>query len=517
MGSLRGVLAVFVVVAGASLWGMVSAAGAASVSLISGESPFAGCSTPAVSDQLFVNAEVEPDVAANPARPRNLIAVWQQDRWGAGGANGIAAGYSFDGGRTWGETPLPFSVCATGGVAYDRASDPAVSFGPDGTAYAIGLSFDLTTPRSAVVAAVSKDGGRSWSGPLPIATDQTGGFDKEWITADPVHAGTAYAVWDNLLVDPTTGHYTGPSLFSKTTDYGQTWSTPVAIAATGADEQSLGNQIRVDRGTGRLYDIYGFYSCTCASIPQVAYVTSDDGGASWSAQHVISAMLPVGVVQPGTGAPVRSGSFPVSAISPTGQVYVAWQDSRFSGGSYDEIAISSTKDGGESWSVPQRVNRPTGRAAFTPSIAVSSSGTVGVAYYDLRRDNIFDAVFSADYWGTTSRDGMHFTGDHHLAGSFDLLTAPFAFGFFVGDYEGLTAIRNDFVAVFAQTNCTTSGCESNPTDIYSAHFGARAGSQASSNLNTASAPSTVAIRNASATTAVLKGARPASTGRHTAR
>jgi hypothetical protein len=66
---------------------------------VSGESPYASCSAADAGDTLFPNAEVEPDVASNPARRNNLIAVWQQDRWSGGGAHGLMAGYSFDGGR----------------------------------------------------------------------------------------------------------------------------------------------------------------------------------------------------------------------------------------------------------------------------------------------------------------------------------------------------------------------------------------------------------------------------------
>lgn len=435
---------------------------------VSGPSPYAICSTPAPDDTLYPNAEVEPDVAANPHRPDNLIAVWQQDRWAGGGAHGLMAGYSYDGGRSWARTTLPFSKCAPGGLDYTRASDPAVSIGPDGTAYAIGLSVDLPGPRTAVASAVSRDGGRTWTTLRVIAADNAGGLDKEWITADPKRAGTAYAVWDNLHGTPG-GHFTGPAYFSKTTDHGRTWSTPRAIAATGRDQQTIGNQILVDPRTGRLYDTYAYF-CTCFSIPRVAYVYSDDAGRTWSRQRVVSDLLSVGVVQAGTQAPVRSGGFPLAAISRTGSIFLTWQDSRFNGGSYDEIAVATTNDRGAHWTTPHRANRPTGRSAFTPSVAVTTNGKVAIAYYDLRRDNIHDAVLSTNYWATTTTDGVHFAGDRQLAASFDLLTAPFARGYFIGDYEGLTAVGNHFVAVFAKTNCTGSSCANNPTDIYSTAF-----------------------------------------------
>ena len=451
-----------------------AAAGAAAPARVSGPSPYASCSTPSVGDTLYRNAEVEPDLAANPTRPGGLVAVWQQDRWSGGGAHGLVAGYSSDGGRSWGQTTLPFSRCAPGGLDYNRASDPAVSFGPDGTAYAIALSFDQSTLRNAIASAVSTDGGRTWSTPQVITADTGNGLDKEWITADPVRPGTAYAVWDNVRVGADQ-HFRGPTYFARTTDHGRSWSRPVTIAATGLDEQSLGNQVLVDRRTGRLYDTYSLYTCTCPHIPKIAFVTSDDGGLTWSRQHVIGDLVSVGVRQAGTLAPVRSGGFPVAAISRAGQVYLTWQDSRFSGGSYDEIAVVTTSDRGVHWSAPHRANVPTGRAAFLPGIAVAPSGTAAVTYYDLRRDDVHTAFMSTDYWATTTADGVHFAGDRHLAGSFDLAAAPNAGGRFVGDYEGLATVGDRFVAVFARTNCSAESCPDNRTDIYGAGFGAPSG------------------------------------------
>ncbi|WP_275925296.1 alkaline phosphatase family protein, partial [Burkholderia sola] len=124
------------------------------------------------------------------------IGVWQQDRWSNGGAHGLVAGYTFDAGATWARTPQPFSACAPGGLKYERASDPWVSFGPDGTAYSVSISFNQSNNANAVGASVSTDGGQTWSNPaVLIANDEpTTQFfnDKESVTANPVKAGTAY-------------------------------------------------------------------------------------------------------------------------------------------------------------------------------------------------------------------------------------------------------------------------------------------------------------------------------------
>ncbi|MGS0625972.1 exo-alpha-sialidase, partial [Ralstonia sp. VS2407] len=196
----------------------------------------------------------------------NVIGAWQQDRWSNGGAHGLVAGYSFDGGLTWKQTNLPFSACA-GGLAYERASDPWVSIGPDGTAYSVSISFNQSNNSNAVAASVSTDGGQTWSAPTLLIADNepTTQFfnDKESVSANPTKAGTAYAVWDRLE-QPTgnphanlhTAASRGPSYFSKTVDGGKTWSAPSVIVDVPSRQQTIGNQIVVDRKTGTLYDFF---------------------------------------------------------------------------------------------------------------------------------------------------------------------------------------------------------------------------------------------------------------------
>src|SRR6266496_6545706 len=124
--------------------GSAFAASPVNLVTVSGPSPYANCSIAGQPGTNYLNAEVEPWVSINPKNPSNIIGVWQQDRWSNGGARGLVAGYSLNGGKSWKETPLPFSSCAPGGLPYQRASDPWVSFGPDGTAYTVSISFDRT-------------------------------------------------------------------------------------------------------------------------------------------------------------------------------------------------------------------------------------------------------------------------------------------------------------------------------------------------------------------------------------
>src|SRR5256885_10722662 len=112
MRSARIVLVAVAILAATS----VSRAAAAGVATVSGPTPFASCSDANQPGTVYPNAEVEPQVAVNPTTVGtgsvNVVGAWQQDRWSNGGSRGLAAGFSFDGGATWGETPLPFSRCS---------------------------------------------------------------------------------------------------------------------------------------------------------------------------------------------------------------------------------------------------------------------------------------------------------------------------------------------------------------------------------------------------------------------
>jgi hypothetical protein len=459
--------------------GPLSLVYASSLVTVSGPSPFASCTIGGPGTN-YVNAEVEPWVSANPTNSQNIVGVWQQDRWSNGGAHGLVAGFSFDGGATWGETTLPFSACANG-LGYERASDPWVSFGPDGTAYTVSISFNQSNNNNAVAAATSRDGGKTWGNLSVIIADNAPNFqffnDKESVTADPAKAGTAYTVWDRLELpngNPDSNLHTaafrGPSYFAKTTNGGLTWSSPKVIVNVPSRQQTIGNQIVVDPKTGTLYDFFDLirppFNVTAF---KVAFVKSTDGGNTWTKPQIISNLQTVFVSDPNTGQEIRTGDIiPEPAIDPaTGQLYVAWQDSRFNGGHFDEVALSTSTNGGATWSTPIQVNTntPSNRPGFTPSIYVNSAGIVGVTYYDFRSLAAGNTTtLPTDYWFRPVSSSLKLGTETHITGPFDMLTAPFASGFFVGDYEGLTAVGTTFHPFFVAVNVPSN--TGNRTDVF---------------------------------------------------
>jgi hypothetical protein len=231
----------------------------------------------------------------------------------------------------------------------------------------------------------------------------------------------------------------------------------------GVRSQTIGSQIVV-LPNGTLVNAFtqidpGPNSTQAASI-QV--IRSTDRGSSWSSPVKVADLLAVGVRDPATQQPVRDGSIlPAVAAAPNGQLLIAWQDARFSGGVIDGIALSRSDDGGQTWSAPAQVNSARGVPAFTPTIRVRADGTIGITYYDLRSNTADPATLPTDLILARSANGATWT-EVRLTPTFDLATAPQAGGYFLGDYHGLAASGNVFVPVFVRT----TGGTANRTDVF---------------------------------------------------
>src|SRR5437867_10846053 len=397
----------------------------------SGDSPFASCDISGFlipGETNYVNTELEPWVAVNPTDSANIIGVYQQDRYTFGGARGLAAAVTHDGGATWSSTYPPFSACAGGSEAnggdFQRASDPWVTFAPNGDAYFISLSLTFLGPASAtgtgVLVSKSTDGGDTWSDPVTLVRD-TGDADvapfffndKESITADPFDSNYVYAVWDRLrkpgeAESVNAEHsfaFRGDTLFSRTTNGGQTWEPPRAIFKRTNNAGTIGNQIAVLPG-GTLVDIFDSLQGSGRNFPgfDIQVQRSTDHGTTWSEPIEVAPERAVRVFDPDTGSSVRAGGgLPDIAVdrNPTspgyGNLYAVWGDSFGSGKTkpnrHSTIVFTESTDGGVTWSPLSRIDQAPGDVQpFTPSVHVASDGTVGVTYYDFRNNTAAPGV-----------------------------------------------------------------------------------------------------------------------------
>jgi hypothetical protein len=473
--------------AAAALAAVLATAVAASVGplvLASGPSPFAAC-TIGGPGTVYVNAEVEPWVAVNPTNPNNVVGVFQQDRWQDGGAHGLVAAVSTNGGSTWTRTWAHFSLCSGGTAAnggdYERATDPWVTFSPNGVAYQISLSFNATNPTNGILVSRSSDGGLTWSEPVTLIRD-TSPFnfnDKESITADPTSSSYVYAVWDRSRHpggDPNLNAFhsfafRGDPMFSRTTNGGASWEPARNMFRQNGNRWTIGHQIAVTPN-GTLVDVFnlGRGSGLQPSPNQnfQAVMRSTDKGVTWSDPIEIASYRDAPVLDPETGDFVRAGTFlpDIAVDRSNGTLYVVWADGRFTGQVRTDVVLSRSTDGGLSWSEPTKVSgTPLGVASFTPSVHVAANGTVAVTYYDFRNNTADPTTLPTDYWIRYSTNGgSTWGGEQRITPtSFDMRTAPDAGGFFTGDYEGLDSRGNLFVPFFVQAN---SGNLSNRTDAF---------------------------------------------------
>jgi hypothetical protein len=441
---------------------------------VTGPSPYAGCTAGLDSGGvLYPDSEVEPSVAVNPTNPNNVVGAYQQDRWSDGGSRGNVLSVTFDGGATWRTVTIPGIAACDGGI-WPRGTDPWLSFAPNGRLYYVSQSFDDPNFHTAFMVATSSDGGLSWSSPVAVADRYWGAphntyDDKVTLTADPTDATgrTAYLTWDRYsdspswYVDqnswktrfPNNGGWSSVYL-SKTTDGGITWSTPTEIYKPGGGNYTTGPLISVLPDRSLVLTVATWFQAKGGS----AYTTyamsrrSKDGGKSWSTVVRGPRMTDSYAADPVTGTPMRTGGgIAEASVDPrNGTVYLVWEDG---GATYTagNSLVSVSTNGGKTWGTPVEVDGSS-RVSFTPMVAVTPGGTVGVSFSSFRGNgdevSQWIATCSASCTTASSWSTQQIGGATSDSGGFPMRAAPYARGLFLGDYSGLAASTEGFHALY---------------------------------------------------------------------
>ena len=407
----------------------------------------------------------EPSLAADPTDPRELVAVWQENR--SPGDVGDVVAVSHNGGASWSRAALPSVMPCTGGP-YIHAADPWVSIGRDGVIYVSALG--ARPPTSAgttrdIVVSISRDHGSTWEGPAVVesATTPPSFPDKEAILADPHRPGLAYLVWAEYGATENTVSSVNQVFFTRTTDAGRSWSKPAPIYS-GRDEAQQ-NQLLMTAG-GVLLDVF----VEGSSLPgtphppplpvKIRVLRSTDQGQTWSAPIDAANFTFTNAVDPGTGAQLRFFGQDIAATVAGNAVYVAWFENH---ADFSTILVARSEDAGRRWRAPQVVVREKPEA-FLPTLAVAGDATVGMLWFDFRHFVSGSSALTTDVWFSSSRDrGAHWT-ERHAAGPFDLRSASKgSTGPFIGDYMGLVGLPDGFAAAFVQARPQS---RHGPTDVF---------------------------------------------------
>lgn len=376
--------------------------GAAVSSLPGTESATVGTNVAAAGGVSGYQGEVT--IAVNPNNPQELVAgantFYQDPAQACQSPSGTTAGTqalygSTDGGASWTYNCAPWPSNDTGGSGTFFGSDPTVAWDTNGNAYAVYMlvSQSGSSNGSSIVISKSSNAGSSWSGLGVIVNNlnNTSNFDdKEMMAIDTTsgqthsHTNRIYVIWDENNTERV-----------AYSDNGTSWTTRV-VESSGSSGSDIGGDLAV----GPDGTVYAIWNRLPSSGDTHVFAKSTDGGQTWSSPIQIAsgslssfgsnnkppAQNSRGVNAFGAIAVDRDASSPY-----LGNIYVVYPDfpSGTSSGSNLNIYMVKSTDGGSSWSSPVKLNDDSGTATqFFPWVTVDqSTGTVAASWYDTRNDS----------------------------------------------------------------------------------------------------------------------------------
>ncbi len=336
--------------------------------VLHGQVPNIQVSSPGSSDPEEVT------IAINPANPLNLAAA----------ANLNYYYYSFDGGLSWTEGRLQ--------SIYGVHGDPSVAFDQEGALYFAHLSNPVNGYFiDRIVVQKSTDGGISWNNGTGVGYLYPKQQDKEWIFADMTQSqyrNSLYMAWTQFDRYGSTDSEDSTRIrFSRSTDFGATWSAPIIVSDKSGDCLDGNNTVE---GAVPAVGPQGEVYLAWAGPWGIMFDRSLNGGATFGKDVFVSDQ-PGGWTHTISGI-YRSNGLPVTVCDIShsqyrGNVYVLWSDYR--NGNYD-IFISKSCDGGTTWGQAVRVNDDeTNRHQFFPWITVDPvTGVLYVVFYDRRESHL---------------------------------------------------------------------------------------------------------------------------------
>jgi hypothetical protein len=390
----------------------------------------------------------EVSIAINPKNPDNIVAssfqTGRPPRPRAGSYNYV----STDGGKTWKTIPVSDPKGLTQG-------DDTVYFGGDGSAYHAHLSFVgirvAKPPRaeSGILVEKSKDGGLTWNESVPAINhinSVTPFEDKPGIVVDNAaeskYKGNVYLAWTRFDVYGSADPECHSQIyFSRSTDGGKSFSMPFRISHTGGDCRDSDNTVEgVVPAVGPKGEVYVVWAGPLGLV----FNKSLDGGLTFGKDKVIGPM-PGGWDFSVEGLD-RANGMPVTGVDLSngpnkGTLYLNWVDAR--NGDPDVFAASS-RDGGETWSTPLRVNDDllkNGRVQFFTWMSVDPiDGSVNMIFYDrgdtegaLTKLTLARSVDGGRTFVNYKIDQPAFACDPKV---------------FFGDYSGISAYNGHVVPIF---------------------------------------------------------------------
>lgn len=358
----------------------------------------------------------EPCIAINPANSQNLAVAWMGLVFSGGQFKiTIKTRASQDGGNSWSNVnTLPHF-----GSTYGSA-DVSLAFNKSSMLFISYIDYRQSPDSGGIYVARSVDGGLTWDAPskaFDIYDDPSKRpVDRPWLVVDrsnTINAGTLYittkpAPW----IAPPNRNY-----FKASSDNGFTW-TPIANVDGGS--HLVGNAIAAPMAipattaNGIFCAVYPSYVPSQNTLPAWYFAYSSDKGQSFSYTTVLAAVP----------APLDTNCKNVYCLAPNpaDSNQMVFISPKADNGDADIMAQSSN-DGGQTWSVPVRVNDdPIGNGKPQDMLwtAYNEKGDLVVTWRD-RRNSAANGFWNAGYdfyYATSNDNGQTFSSNQLLTTQF---------------------------------------------------------------------------------------------------
>lgn len=358
----------------------------------------------------------EPSIMLDPNAPNKMVAGSVTDGFY----------YSEDSGKTWRNGTLKSSLGVWG--------DPVIDVDSKGNFY----YFHLSNPPSGswidrIVCQKSTDGGKTWTDGVGIGKDGKKAQDKHWSVIDRTN-DNIYLTWTQFdKYDSNSPSHKTIIRFSRSTDGGATWSEPIKINTVDGSCKDGDNAVEgATPAVGPNGEVYVAW----AGPNGLVFNKSTDQGKTWLKNEKKIGDMPGGWafdipgLQRCNGMPIIKCD--LSNGPNRGTLYVNWSDQR-NGENDTDIWLATSRDGGETWSEPKRVNDD-GKGShqfFTWMDIDQTNGNLYFVFYDRR--NHTDK--NTDVYLATSEDGGETFKNIKISES------PFkpTSAVFFGDYNNIVA------------------------------------------------------------------------------
>jgi hypothetical protein len=430
-------------------------------------------------------AQNETPLAVNPLNSQNFITGGNDWNYN----DGCSVNATFDGGTTWTKTlPDGFipgitkytndpNVAGTG--SYDFGGDPAVAFGPDGTAYFACFGYRASPPFGvALLLSRSTDGGRTWlaggaARPLTLVTAFQGngkarGSNGQFSDHDAMTVGsdgTIYVTWAQFHGNGSNS----PVFVATSRDGGLSFSSPVKV--TSGTTRNNQDQRIVTNADGSVAYLTFDNSVQGGKGTAMFVSRSTDHGVTWSTSVQLGTFVnPVCIFPPYcfniSGGQFRGpGSYPAPAYnSANGRLYVAYAD--IVGGQAKILITSASSTNLASWTTPSVVASVGSGDRFASEMSIAPNGRIDVAFYD--RSYSGNALVDVTY-ATSSDLGATWQSTRVSTSGFDpsQYGVPSGSGIvpFIGDYNGIVSLSGSAAMTWTGVG-TTYGTLPTNLEIY---------------------------------------------------